>query len=163
MQKIVTYLWFNGNAEDAVNFYTSIFKNSEILSTSRYPENARGVPGSLMSANFTLEGQEFIALNGGPQYSFTPAISLFVNCNTQEEVDDLWAKLTADGGEPGPCGWLTDKFGLSWQIVPTALGQLIGDPDPERSQRAVQAMMQMQKIDIAALKRAADGEVAETR
>lgn len=153
MQKITPFLWFNDNLEEAVNFYTSIFKNSKVLSMSRLPEGTPGPAGKVMTATFQLEGQEFMALNGGPEYKFTEAISLFVNCETQKEVDDLWDKLSADG-EPGQCGWLKDKFGLSWQIVPTALGQLMGDPDPQKSQRVMQAMLKMTKIDIAALRRA---------
>jgi predicted 3-demethylubiquinone-9 3-methyltransferase (glyoxalase superfamily) len=160
MQKITTYLWFNDNAEEAVNFYTSIFNNSRILSVSRYPDGTPGVGGQLMSANFQLEGQEFIALNGGPQFKFNEAISLFVNCQTQEEVDTLWEKLTADGGEESMCGWLKDKFGLSWQIVPSALMELLSDPDPAKSQNVMNAMLKMHKIDIATLQRAYEGQSA---
>jgi predicted 3-demethylubiquinone-9 3-methyltransferase (glyoxalase superfamily) len=156
MQKITTYLWFNDNAEEAISLYTSIFKNSKILNAYRYGEGENGSSGKLMSATFQLEGQEFIALNGGPQFQFNEAISLFVNCNTQEEVDDLWGKLTADGGEEGRCGWLKDKFGVSWQIVPTALGELMGDPDPVKAQRVMQAMLQMSKIDVPTLQAAYD-------
>jgi predicted 3-demethylubiquinone-9 3-methyltransferase (glyoxalase superfamily) len=153
MQKITTYLWFNDNAEDAINFYTSIFKNSKILSTSRLPAE-NGSSGKLMSATFQLEGQEYIALNGGPQFQFNESISLFVLCQNQAEVDDLWGKLTADGGEEGNCGWLKDKFGLSWQIVPTALGELMGDPNPVKAQNVMQAMLKMNKIDVAKLQEA---------
>jgi predicted 3-demethylubiquinone-9 3-methyltransferase (glyoxalase superfamily) len=153
MQKITTFLTFNNQAEEAVNFYVSIFRNSKIVSVSRYGEGGPGPKGSVMSANFLLEGQEFIALNGGPHFTFTDGISLFVNCETQAEVDVLWEKLSA-GGEQGPCGWLKDKYGVSWQIIPSALGQLLGDPDPRKSQNVMQAMLQMTKIDIAALKRA---------
>jgi predicted 3-demethylubiquinone-9 3-methyltransferase (glyoxalase superfamily) len=152
-QKIVTYLWFDGQAEEAAKHYTSIFKNSKILSVTRYGDAGPGPKGTAMIVNFQLEGQEFIALNGGPQFKFTEAISLLVNCDTQKEVDDLWNKLSA-GGEEGQCGWLKDKFGLSWQIIPTVLTELIQDRDPEKSKRAMQAMLQMKKIDIAALKRA---------
>lgn len=155
MQKIITYLWFNDNAEEAVNFYISIFKHSKIIHTSRYPEGIPGMAGKLMVANFQLEGQEFIALNGGPQFKFTEAISLLVNCETQQEVDTLWNKLSA-GGEEQQCGWLKDKYGLSWQIIPTALGQLLGDPNPRKSQSVMQAMLKMKKIDIAELKRACE-------
>jgi predicted 3-demethylubiquinone-9 3-methyltransferase (glyoxalase superfamily) len=158
MQKITTYLWFNNNAEEAVNFYTSIFNNSKILSVSRYPEGTPGVGGQLLTANFQIEGQEFIALNGGPQFKFNEAISLFVNCQTQEEVDTLWKKLTADGGEESMCGWLKDKFGLSWQIVPSALMELLSDPDPAKSQNVMNAMLKMHKIDIATLQRAYEGQ-----
>jgi predicted 3-demethylubiquinone-9 3-methyltransferase (glyoxalase superfamily) len=147
MQKITTFLWFNGNAEEATDFYVSVFKNSKVLSVM-------GPKGKAMSTTFQLEGQNFIALNGGPQYHFTPAISLFVNCETQAEVDELWGKLTADGGEEQPCGWLKDKFGLSWQIIPTTLGKLLQDPDREKANRVMQAMLQMKKIDIAKLKQA---------
>jgi len=157
MQKITTYLWFDDDAEEAMKFYTSLFKNSKILSTSRYPEGSPGKPGTLMTGSFQLDGQEFMALNGGPQFPFTEAISLFVNCETQQEVDDLWAKLTADGGEESQCGWLKDKFGVSWQIIPKQLGEMIGDKDPAKSKRAVDAMLKMKKIDIKALERARDG------
>ena len=153
MQKITPFLWFDNQAEEAIKFYTSIFKNSKIVSMSRYGEAGPGPKGTVMSATFQLEGQEFMALNGGPQYKFTEAISFFVNCKTQEEVDDLWKKLT-EGGEEGPCGWLKDKFGLSWQIIPTLLGELLSDPDPVKSQRVMEAMLQMKKIDTAKLKQA---------
>ena len=157
MQKITTFLWFNDNAEAAMNLYTSIFKNSKILNVNRYPEGGPGHPGEVMTATFQLEGQEFMALNGGPHFKFNEAISLFVSCDSQAEVDDLWAKLTADGGEESQCGWLKDKFGLSWQIIPTALGEALGDPDPAKAQRAMQAMLQMKKIDIEELQRAHAG------
>jgi predicted 3-demethylubiquinone-9 3-methyltransferase (glyoxalase superfamily) len=155
MQKITTYLWFDDNAEEAINLYTSIFKNAKILSATRYP-GENGTSGKLMSATFQLEGQEFIALNGGPQFQFNEAISLLVSCQSQEEVDELWNKLTADGGEEGNCGWLKDKFGVSWQIIPTTLGELLSDPDPAKAQRVAQAMFQMHKIDVAKLKEAAE-------
>jgi predicted 3-demethylubiquinone-9 3-methyltransferase (glyoxalase superfamily) len=154
MQKITTFLWFDNNAEEAINFYTSIFNNSKIVNASRYGEGGPGTPGTLMSATFQLEGQQFMALNGGPQFKFNEAISLYVDCQTQEEVDTLWAKLTENGGEESQCGWLKDKFGLSWQIVPRALGELLADPDPVKSQNVMQAMLQMKKIDIAELQRA---------
>ena len=153
MQKITPYLWFNDNAEEAVNFYISIFRNSKLLSISRYGEGGPGPAGKVMAATFQLEGQEFIALNGGPEFKFNEAISFFVNCETQKEVDDLWDKLSA-GGEKGQCGWLKDRFGVSWQIVPTALGQMLGDKDPQKSQNVIQAMLQMTKIDIGELRRA---------
>lgn len=155
MQKITPFLWFDGNAEEAMNFYVSIFADSKIISVTRYGE-VDG-QGQVISGAFQLEGQPFFALNGGPQFSFSPAISFFVNCETQEEVDELWAKLVADGGESQRCGWLKDKFGLSWQIIPSALGRLMGDPDAEKAQRVMQAMLQMDKIEIAALQRAYDG------
>src|SRR6266568_8455331 len=148
-QKITTFLWFDGNAEEAVNHYISIFKSSKILNVARYGEAGPGPKGSVMTVQFQLEGQEFIALNGGPQFKFTEAISLLVNCDTQAEVDELWSKLSA-GGEEGPCGWLKDKFGLSWQIVPTVLVELLTDPDREKSQRVMAAMLKMKKIDIDA-------------
>jgi predicted 3-demethylubiquinone-9 3-methyltransferase (glyoxalase superfamily) len=150
MQKITPFLWFNDNAEEAINFYVSIFKNSKVGSVSRYGEAGPGPKGSVMSATFSLEGQEFMALNGGPHYKFTPAISLYVNCETQAEVDELWEKLSA-GGRKDRCGWLQDKFGLSWQIIPSALPRLLGDKDPAKAQRAMQAMLQMDKIDIKKL------------
>jgi predicted 3-demethylubiquinone-9 3-methyltransferase (glyoxalase superfamily) len=156
MQKITPFLWFDNNAEDAMNFYRSIFKNSEILSVSRYPEGTPIPAGTLMSATFRLEDQEFMVLNAGPQFKFNEAISMYVNCETQAEVDALWAKLTADGGEEGQCGWLKDKFGLSWQIIPKALGELMSDPDPAKAGRVMQAMLQMQKIDTVKLKEAYD-------
>jgi predicted 3-demethylubiquinone-9 3-methyltransferase (glyoxalase superfamily) len=154
MQKITPYLWFDNQAEEAMQFYTSTFKNSKIINVSRYPEGAPGVAGTVMTGTIQIEGQEFIVLNGGPQYKFTEAISFFVNCKTQEEVDDLWAKLTANGGEEGPCGWCKDKFGVSWQIIPELLGQLLGDPNPVKAQAAMQAMLQMKKIDSAKLREA---------
>ena len=153
-QKIKTFLWFDSNAEEAMNFYVAIFKNSKVLGVSRYGDAGPGPKGSVMSATFQLEGQEFIALNGGPLFKFTEAISLFVSCETQEEVDDLWKKLTAGGGAPSQCGWLKDKFGLSWQIIPTALMELMSDKDPAKSKRVMEAMLQMTKIDVSKLKAA---------
>jgi predicted 3-demethylubiquinone-9 3-methyltransferase (glyoxalase superfamily) len=153
MQKITPCLWFDNQAEEAASFYVSLFENSGISSASRFGEGAPGPAGSVMTVNFQIEGQEFIALNGGPFFKFTEAISLFVNCETQEKVDELWAKLT-EGGEEGQCGWLKDRYGLSWQIVPTVLGELLGDPDPKKAQNVMQAMLQMRKLDIAALRRA---------
>src|SRR5262249_32363175 len=153
MQKITPFLWFDGKAEEAVNFYVSIFKNSKIVRLARCGDAGPGPKGSVMSATFQLDGQEFFALNGGPQFSFTPAISFFVNCETQEEVDELWEKLSA-GGKKEQCGWVTDKFGLSWQIIPTALGQMLGDKDARKSGRVLEAMMQMSKIEISRLRQA---------
>ena len=158
MQKITPFLWFDGKAEEAANFYVSIFQNSRILNITRCGEAGPGPKGSVLVVTFQLEGQEFIALNGGPQYTFTPAISLLVNCETQAEVDGLWAKLTSGGGKEVQCGWLQDKFGLSWQIVPKAFFELMQDKDPVKSQRVFKAMMQMTKFDIAALQRAYRGE-----
>lgn len=153
MQKITPFLWYDGQAEEAANFYTSIFRNSKIGSISRYGEAGPGPQGTVLSVTFELDGQEFIALNGGPQFKFTPAISLFVNCGTQAEVDELWEKLS-EGGQKSRCGWLQDKYGLSWQIIPTALGELLGDPDPKKSSRVMKAMLQMEKIDIDRLQQA---------
>lgn len=157
MQKIVTYLWFDSQAEEAANLYTSLFADSKVTEVSRYGEAGPGPAGTVMVVHFQLAGQEFIALNGGPQFKFNEAVSLYVNCETQEEVDDLWGKLTADGGEEQPCGWLKDKYGLSWQIIPTALPELLNDPDPARAKRVMEAMFQMTKIDIATLKAARAG------
>jgi len=159
MPKITPFLWFNDNAEEAMKFYTSIFKNSKIGIVTRYDEagsKAAGRPkGSAMTASFQLEVQEFVALNGGPIFKFTEAISFVVNCEDQKEVDYYWEKLTEDG-EESQCGWLKDKFGLSWQIVPTILSKLLSDPDPQKSKRAMEAMLQMKKIDIEKLKQAAE-------
>jgi predicted 3-demethylubiquinone-9 3-methyltransferase (glyoxalase superfamily) len=155
VQKITPCLWFDTEAEEAATFYTSVFDNSKILNVSRYGEAGPRPAGMVMTVNFELDGQEFIALNGGPEFKFTEAVSFQVNCETQDEVDEFWATLS-EGGEEGPCGWLKDKFGLSWQIIPTALPELIDDPDHERSQRVMKAMLEMGKIDIAALERAAD-------
>jgi predicted 3-demethylubiquinone-9 3-methyltransferase (glyoxalase superfamily) len=153
MQKIIPFLWFDNNAEEATNFYTTIFKNSKVKNVRRYGEAGPGKPGSVMTATFELEGQEFYALNGGPHFTFTPAISFFVNCETQEEIDELWEKLLA-GGQAQQCGWLTDKFGVTWQIVPTILGKLLGDKNPQKSKRVMEAMMKMIKLDINGLKQA---------
>lgn len=153
-KKITTFLTFDGRAEEAVDFYTSIFPGSRITSTRRYGDAGPGEPGSLMTATFELADQEFMALNGGPSFGFAQGFSLFVDCETQEEVDELWDKLT-EGGEPGPCGWLTDKFGVSWQIIPRALGELLSDDDPEKAGAAMQAMLQMSKIEVKGLERAA--------
>ncbi len=154
MQKITPFLWFNDNAEEAMNFYTSIFKNAKIGNVMRYGAAGPGPEGTVMTATFQLEGQEFMVLNGGPAFKFTEAISFFVNCETQEEIDRLWEKLTADGGEESQCGWLKDKYGLSWQIVPGNLGQLLNNPDREKAKRAMNAMLQMKKLDIQALEQA---------
>jgi predicted 3-demethylubiquinone-9 3-methyltransferase (glyoxalase superfamily) len=156
MQKITTFLWFDGQAEEAANFYISIFKNSKVGRILRHGDAGPGPKGSVLTVEFQLEGQQFVALNGGPQYQFTPAISLFVNCETQDEIDDLWEKLTA-GGKEVQCGWLTDRFGVSWQIVPSILLNLLADQDAAKSQRVMQAMMKMVKFDIAALQKAAKG------
>lgn len=153
MQKIITFLWFDNQAEEAVNFYTSIFNNAQIMEMTRYGKAGPGPEGSVMTVRFQLEGQAFLALNGGPEYKFTEAISLFVNCETQTEIDDLWAKLT-EGGEAGPCGWLKDKYGLSWQIVPVSLLEFVSDPDPEKARRVTEAMFQMKKLNIATLRQA---------
>jgi len=154
MNKITPFLWFDNQAEEAMNLYSSIFKNFKIINVSRYGEGAPVPAGTVMSATIELEGQTLMLLNGGPMYKFNESISLFVSCETQEEVDELWGKLTANGGEEGQCGWLKDKFGLSWQIIPTALGEMMGDPDPEKAGRVMQAMFQMKKIDVPALRRA---------
>lgn len=154
-QKITPYLWFNDNAEEAVNFYISLFADAEIFSLTRYPDSFPGLGGKAMSITFQLAGQRFMALNGGPMYTFTEAISFFVDCTSQAEVDDLWGKLT-DGGQEQQCGWLKDRFGLSWQIIPQQLGELMGDQDPQKAQGVMQAMLQMRKIDIAGLQAAYD-------
>ena len=150
MNRITPFLWFDGKAEEAMNFYVSIFRNSKTGSVMRGPNN------SVMSVTFQLDGQEFYALNGGPNYTFTPAISFFVNCETQGEVDELWEKLSA-GGATNRCGWLQDKYGLSWQVIPSILGKLLGDKDPAKAKRVMDAMLKMDKIDIARLKQAHEG------
>jgi len=163
MQRIKTFLWFDDQAEEAANFYVKVFSerpgatpgSSKVLELSRYGEAGPGATGTVMTVSFQLEGQEFIALNGGPEFHFTEAVSLYVNCESQEEVDDLWAKLT-DGGEEIACGWLKDRYGLAWQIAPTILLELVSDPDPAKSQAAMKAMLDMKKIDIAELRRAYD-------
>lgn len=154
MQKITTFLWFNDKAEEAANFYVSLFKNSKIDAISRYGDAGPGPKGSVMVVNFELDGQKFMALNGGPHFTFTPAISLFVNCESQDEVDQLWEKL-ADGGRKDRCGWLQDKYGLSWQIIPKALMQLMSDSDRQKAGRVMKAMLQMDKIDVRKLEEAA--------
>ncbi len=153
MQKITPFLWFDNNAEEAVNHYLSIFKNSKIVKTVRYGDVGPGSKESVMTIRFHLEGQDFIALNGGPHFKFNEAISLSVDCETQQDVDELWEKLS-DGGQKGQCGWLKDKFGLSWQIIPSALVEMLQDPDAEKSHRVMQAMLQMGRIDIARLRQA---------
>jgi predicted 3-demethylubiquinone-9 3-methyltransferase (glyoxalase superfamily) len=153
VQKITPFLWFDGKAEEAANFYSSVFSGSKIVNIMRYGEAGPGPKGSVMSVTFQLHGQDFIALNGGPMFTFSAAISFFVDCATQEEVDELWKKLSA-GGEKQRCGWLKDKYGVSWQIIPTALGELLHDKDPARATRVMQAMLQMDRIDIASLRRA---------
>ena len=157
MQKITPFLWFDGKAEEAMNFYISIFKNSKIVSVSRYGEGGPGPKGTVMTGTFQLEGQQFMALNGGPHFTFSPAISFFVNCETQHEVDELWEKL-ADGGEEQRCGWLKDKYGVSWQIVPSVLGKLLQDKDAKKSKRVMKAMLGMNKLDIEDLKKAYEGQ-----
>ena len=155
MQKITPFLWFDGKAEEAMNFYVSIFKDSKVGRVTRYEEGGPGPKGTVMSATFQLDGQDFLALNGGPLFKFTEAISFFVNCETQQEVDELWEKLSA-GGEKQRCGWLKDKYGLSWQIIPSVLGKLLQDKDAKKSKRVMQAMLQMDKIDIKRLHQAYD-------
>jgi predicted 3-demethylubiquinone-9 3-methyltransferase (glyoxalase superfamily) len=155
MQSITPSLWFDTEAEDAANFYVSVFKNSQVLNVSRYGEAGPRPAGTVMTVDFELDGQGFIALNGGPDFPFTEAVSLQVNCETQEEVDRYWSVLS-EGGDEGPCGWLKDRYGLSWQIIPVALTELLNDPDAARAQRAMAAMLQMKKIDIAALRAAAE-------
>jgi predicted 3-demethylubiquinone-9 3-methyltransferase (glyoxalase superfamily) len=165
MQKITPFLWFDDKAEEAAKYYVSIFRNSRIVNVARYGEagaKASGMPkGSVMTVAFELEGQPFVALNGGPIFTFSPAISLVVNCETQKEIDDLWEKLSA-GGEKDQCGWLKDKYGVSWQIVPAVIGEMVSDPDPATSERVMQAVLQMKKIDIEGLKKAYGQRHADT-
>jgi|SRR5215218_981802 len=158
-QRITPNLWFDTEAEDAANFYLSVFENSRILNVTRYPQDAPRVAGMVMTVEFELDGQRFVALNGGPQFTFDEAVSFQINCTDQDEVDHYWERLT-DGGEEGPCGWLKDHYGLSWQVVPAGMEELFTDPDPERTRRAMQAMLKMSKLDIAALREAADGVAA---
>ena len=155
MKKITPFLWFNGSAEEAMNFYVSVFKNSKILGVTRYGDAGPGPKGTVMTANFELNGQEFVALNGGPQFTFTPAVSFVAHCESQQEVDELWEKLSA-GGREDMCGWVTDKYGLTWQVVPTALIQMLNDKDARKSKSVMQAMLQMRKIDLPTLRRAYD-------
>jgi predicted 3-demethylubiquinone-9 3-methyltransferase (glyoxalase superfamily) len=159
MQRITTFLTFDDRAEEAIDFYTSIFESSRVLNSTRYGDAGPGPKGALMSATFELDGQRFMALNGGSSFRFEQGISLFVDCETQEEVDRYWETLS-EGGEKGPCGWLTDKFGVSWQVVPRALGEMLGDADPEKAQRVMNAMLQMSKIEIDDLRRAYEGVAA---
>ncbi len=156
MKQIIPNLWFDGQAEQAAEFYVSVFPDSRVRSIARYPEGAPGPTGSVMTVEFELFGQPFVGVNGGPAFPFTEAVSFQVPCADQAEVDHYWAVLT-DGGQEGQCGWLTDRFGLSWQVVPDGMDEVFADPDPARAQRAVQAMMQMTKLDVDALRRAADG------
>ena len=156
MQKITPFLWFDNNAEEAANFYVSIFKNSKVLSVSRYGDAGPGPKGTVMVAEFQIDGQGFVALNGGPRFKFTEAISFVINCETQQEVEYFWERLS-DGGEKSRCGWVKDKFGLWWQVVPTVLGKLMSDSDPEKVKRVTGAMLQMDRIDIEPLQRAFDG------
>jgi predicted 3-demethylubiquinone-9 3-methyltransferase (glyoxalase superfamily) len=156
--QIYPSLWFDDQAEEAANYYVSIFKNSKILTIARYPAGAPGPEGSVMTVDFEVNGHRINAINGGPQFTFTEAVSLLVDCDSQEEVDEYWAKLTADGGQEVQCGWLKDKYGLSWQIVPPGFDEMMLTGDPEKSQRAMQAMMQMKKLDVNELRRAYDGE-----
>jgi predicted 3-demethylubiquinone-9 3-methyltransferase (glyoxalase superfamily) len=151
MQKITPFLWFDDNAEQAAQFYTSVFKNSKILEVSRYGDAGPGAKGSVMVVRFQIAGMEVTALNGGPQFTFSEAFSLMVSCDTQKEIDEYWSKLTADGGKEGACGWLKDKFGFSWQIVPAQLGKLMAQKDPQKASRVMQALLKMKKLDIAAL------------
>lgn len=157
-QKITTFLWFDGAAEEAAALYVSVFRNSRILEVTRCGEAGPGPEGSVLTVSFQLEGQRFVALNGGPKFRFTEAISLLVDCDSQREVDEIWSRLVADGGEESMCGWLKDRFGLSWQIIPSALMRLLQDPDPAKARRVAQAMLGMRRIDVAALERAHRGE-----
>ena len=163
MQKITPFLWFDKQAEEAAQFYVSIFKNSKILNVSRYGDAGPGPKGSVMVVNFQIAGQEFTALNGGPLFKFSEAFSFVVNCENQQEVDEYWDKLTSGGGQESQCGWLKDKFGFSWQIVPTALAKLMSDKDPANASRVMQTLLQMKKIDIATLEEAAKGAVPVSR
>ncbi len=155
MNKITPFLWFDNNLEEAMNFYASVFKNSKIGNVTRYTEAGSVAGGTVVTATFELEGQQFMGLNGGPMFKFTEAVSFFVNCETQQEIDEYWEKLTA-GGQESRCGWLKDKFGLSWQIVPANLGQLLGNPNPKKAKNAMNAMLKMGKLDIAELERASE-------
>ena len=158
---ITPNLWFDGNAEQAAEFYVSVFPNSRINGIARYPENSPGVAGTVMTVDWELDGNPFTGINGGPQFPFSEAVSFLVSCKDQDEVDYYWEKLTAEGGLEGPCGWLKDKFGLSWQVVPTGMDVILSDPDPDRAQRAMEAMLKMRKLDIAELERAAAGPEPE--
>jgi len=158
--KFTPNLWFDGNAEEAAEFYCSVFPNSRVVGKSHYTESSMGEPGTVMTIDFELDGERFTGINGGPQFQFSEAISFLINCADQEEVDFYWDKLVEGGGEHGPCGWLKDRYGLSWQVVPEGMEEMFNDPDPERTDRAMKAMLQMSKLDIAELRRAADGETA---
>ena len=155
-QRITPNLWFDTEAEEAADFYISVFKNSRVVSLAHYPEGSPGPAGTVMVVEFELDGQRFVGINGGPQFKFTEAVSLQINCETQEEIDHYWEQLS-EGGEEGPCGWLKDRYGLSWQVTPAGMDEVFSDPDPKRAQRAMQAMLKMSKLDIAELRRAADG------
>jgi predicted 3-demethylubiquinone-9 3-methyltransferase (glyoxalase superfamily) len=155
-QRITPNLWFDGEAEEAAAFYVSVFDNSRVVSIARYPEGSPGEAGTVMTVDFELNGQRFVGINGGPEFKFDEAVSFAIECETQDEIDHYWDKLS-EGGEEGPCGWLKDRYGLSWQVVPTGMEELFSDPDKTRAERAMQAMLQMRKLDIAALRRAADG------
>lgn len=155
-QRITPNLWFDGEAEEAADFYVSVFDNSRVVSVARYPEGSPGEAGTVMTVDFELNGQRFVGINGGPEFKFDEAVSFAIECETQDEIDHYWDKLS-EGGEEGPCGWLKDRYGLSWQVVPTGMEELFSDPDKTRAERAMQAMLQMRKLDIAALRRAADG------
>ncbi len=155
--KIIPNLWFDTEAEEAAGFYVSVFDNSRIVTVAHYPENGPGEAGTVMTVEFKLNGQRFVGINGGPQFTFSEAVSFQITCETQDELDSYWGRLS-EGGEEGPCGWLKDRYGLSWQVVPTGMDAVFADPDPQRAQRAMQAMLGMGKLDIAALRRAADGD-----
>jgi predicted 3-demethylubiquinone-9 3-methyltransferase (glyoxalase superfamily) len=157
MQPIIPNLWFDSEAEQAAQFYTSVFPDSRILSTALYPEGAPGPAGTVMTVEFELDGQRFVGINGGPQFPFTEAVSFQITCETQEEVDRYWDVLTSEGGQESQCGWLKDRYGLSWQVVPAGMEEVLSGPDPEAAQRAMQAMLGMRKLDLAALRAAADG------
>jgi predicted 3-demethylubiquinone-9 3-methyltransferase (glyoxalase superfamily) len=155
-QRITPNLWFDTEAEEAAEFYASVFENSRVVNVTRYPEGAPRSAGMVMTVEFELDGQRFVGINGGPQFEFDEAVSFQIDCETQDEVDYYWGRLS-EGGEEGPCGWLKDRYGLSWQVVPTGVKELFADPDPERARRATEAMLRMRKLDIAALRSAADG------
>ena len=160
LQKITPNLWFDGQAEEAAEFYVTVFPNGRILSKTHYPEGSPGPAGTVMTVEWELDGHRFVGINGGPQFTFSEAVSFEISCETQEDIDHYWARLS-EGGEEGPCGWLKDRFGLSWQVVPTGMDELFADPDPSRAQRAMQAMLGMGKLDIAALRQAADGAAVQ--
>jgi predicted 3-demethylubiquinone-9 3-methyltransferase (glyoxalase superfamily) len=157
MPKLIPNLWFDTEAEEAAEFYASVFPNSRVVAKTHYTEGSPREAGMVMTVAFELDGQRFVGINGGPEFQFSEAVSLQIECETQEEVDHYWERLTADGGEEGPCGWLKDRYGLSWQVTPAGIDELFADPDPERARRAMDAMLKMRKLDIAALKAAADG------